>query len=145
MHRRAERSPAEVTEDADVGLAGMTAWLVDRRVWVAEPTKVPWRRDRYRPADPSSSRSTLMPFVCAPSPGGELTTPAWAATAVIARVAGLLDGRFGHADDELIDVCGPIARVVRTGAGPGPPSSPQRCPYPRPGTCPHVPPAWRNW
>ena len=48
----------------------------------------------------------LMPFVSALSPGGEFTTPAWAATAVIARVAGLLDGRFGYADDELIDVCG---------------------------------------
>lgn len=114
--RDPERSLAEVIEDADVGVVEMTTWLVDRGVWVAKPTRVPWRRDRYRPADPSFSRSTVMPFVSALSPGGELTTPAWAATAVIARVAGLLDGRFGYADDELIDACGPVAWVVRTGA-----------------------------
>ncbi|WP_147332105.1 GPP34 family phosphoprotein [Geodermatophilus marinus] len=111
-----ERSLAEVIEDADVGLVEMTAWLVDRGRWVARPTRLPWRHDRYRPADPSLSRATLMPFVSALAPGGELTTPAWAATAVIARVAGLLDGRFGYADDELVDVCGPVAWVVRTGA-----------------------------
>lgn len=111
-----ERSSAEVIEDADVGLAEMTAWLVDRGVWVAKPTRVPCRRDRYRPADPSFSRSTLMPFVSALSPGGELPTPAWAATAVIALVAGLLDGRFGYAADELVDGCGSVAWVVRTGA-----------------------------
>ena len=34
----------------------------------------------------------------------------------MARVAGLLDGCFGYADDELMRVCGPVAWVVRTGS-----------------------------
>lgn len=111
-----DRSLSEVIEDGDVGLEKMTAWLVDRGLWEPRNSRAFWRRGRLRPADPLLSRASLMPFVSGLPPDGELTTPAWAATAVLARVAGLLEGRFGFADDELVDACGSVAWVVRTGA-----------------------------
>ncbi|WP_369256618.1 GPP34 family phosphoprotein [Geodermatophilus amargosae] len=109
------RPLADLVERGRTGLAEAAGELVGRGLWVARASLLPWRPDRYRPADPSSSRSALAPAVAVPT-GGADPAPERAATAVLATVAGLVDGRFAEADERLLAACGPAEWVTRMAA-----------------------------
>ncbi len=104
------RSLADLVERGRAGLCEAAGDLVARGLWAPRASSLPWRRDRYRPADPSLSRAALAPALAAP---GADPAPDRAAAAVLATVAGLLDGRFGEADERLLAACGPAEWVTR--------------------------------
>ena len=110
------RSLADLVEKGRAGLGEAAGDLVARGLWVPRASPLPWRRDRYRPADPSLSRTALAPALAALAVPGTDPAPDRAAAAVLATVAGLLDGRFGEADERLLTACGPAEWVARMGA-----------------------------
>ncbi|HYO34993.1 MAG TPA: GPP34 family phosphoprotein [Geodermatophilus sp.] len=108
------RSLADLVERGRTGLGEAAGDLVARGLWVPRVSPLPWRPDRYRPADPSLSRTVLAPALATVDPGGAI--PGRAAAAVLATVAGLLDGRFAEADEVLLAACGPAEWVTRMAA-----------------------------
>ena len=110
------RPLADLVERGRAGLAEAAGALVGRGLWVPRASLLPWRPDRYRPADPSLSRTVLAPALAGVGTGGATPTPGRAATAVLATVAGLVDGRFAEADETLLAACGPAEWVARTAA-----------------------------
>ncbi|NEM08301.1 GPP34 family phosphoprotein [Geodermatophilus normandii] len=110
------RPLADLVERGRTGLAEAAGELVGSGLWGARASLLPWRPDRYRPADPSLARTALAPAVAAVSPEGAAPDPDRAATAVLATVAGLVDGRYAEADERLLAACGPAEWVTRMAA-----------------------------
>ncbi len=110
------RSLADLVERGRAGLGEAAGDLVARGLWVPRPSPLPWRRDRYRPADPSLSRAALAPAVAVPAATGDVPAPDRAAAGVLAAVAGLVEGRFDEADEGLLAACGPAEWVTRLAA-----------------------------
>ncbi|PWW24240.1 Golgi phosphoprotein 3 GPP34 [Geodermatophilus normandii] len=108
------RPLADLVERGRAGLPEAAGELVDRGLWLPRASLLPWRGERYRPADPSLARAVLAPAVAAVRVDG--ATPDRAATAVLATVAGLVDGRFAEPDERLLAACGPAEWVTRTAA-----------------------------
>jgi hypothetical protein len=105
------RPLADLVERGRTGLAEAAGELVDRGLWLPRASLLPWRGDRYRPADPSLARPALAPAVA-----DDGASPDRAATAVLAAVAGLVDGRFAEPDERLLAACGPAEWVTRMAA-----------------------------
>ncbi len=110
------RPLADLVERGRAGLAEAAGALVDRGSWVPRASLLPWRPGRYRPADPSLSRTALVPVLGTVRTEGATPTPDRAATAVLASVAGLVDGRFTGTDEALLAACGPAEWVTRMAA-----------------------------
>jgi hypothetical protein len=110
------RPLADLVERGRTGPAGAAGDLVDRGLWVPRAALLPWRPVRHRPADPSLSRTVLAPAVAVVPSGEVAVAPDRAATAVLATVAGLVDGRFADADERLLAACGPAEWVTRMAA-----------------------------
>jgi Golgi phosphoprotein 3 GPP34 len=110
------RPLADLVERGRTGPAEAAAELVGHGLWVSRASLLPWRPDRYRPADPSLSRTALAPAVAGAVTEGAVPAPDRAATAVLATVAGLVDGRFAEADERLLAACGPVEWVTRMAA-----------------------------
>ena len=110
------RQLADLVERGRAGLGEAAGDLVARGLWVPRTAALPWRRGRLQPADPSLSRATLAPALAAVGAEGADVAPDDAAAAVLAAVAGLVDGHFGEADERLLAACGPAEWVTRLGA-----------------------------
>ena len=87
---------------APASLTGRTVVMRGRSaLWTPVDARLFRRNERYRPTAPLLARTRLMPFVSGRTADQEHTKPAWVATAVISRVAGLLDGRCGYVEDDM--------------------------------------------
>ncbi|MGY1664437.1 GPP34 family phosphoprotein [Geodermatophilus sp. SYSU D00696] len=107
------RTLSEVVDDGAVGLDQLAADLVARGLWIPQTPRLLRWGTRYRAASPRLSRAELMPVVADIAPGGVGVDAGWAATAVLAAVAGLLAGEFRPADEHLVEACGSAAWVVQ--------------------------------